>query len=233
MKKPSPKVRVKPGGLDDRISILDLEASINATPEIAKAAAQREAVLEAGGAVEFWMNNARRMDGGTGLKQSELAQIMGVSQARISQLVNAERGQGPSYALLRRICLACGFSWPHGLVEALQGEAQLKEPQKQATTKFRSERKSATKRHASHKRRVYAFKNVNEEINRKIAVIRIIDEKIGDMERNKLVSMALTDYIHSRRINIKSEDYAITTIDEEGNLDLDQMTIIETRRTTP
>lgn len=252
MKQPSKKVHLRPGSPDDRLRILDIEASINATPAIAKAAAQRQAVLEAGCAVEFWMKNARRTEGGTGLKQAELARILGVSQARISQLVNAEGGQGPSYALLRRICLACGFSWPNGLLKALQGIAQDATQPDLTPTTVQREQSSKTpfyelpaikpivspkkvKRVARFNTRVEAASHLKLQphIGEQISTLASSLGTLDDVQRS-IVEAAIHNLLQqTRQPTASSDEFAIVRVDQSGNLDLEHMTIIETGGKVP
>lgn len=231
MEHSSKKVHLKPGDPDDRSRILDIEASINATPAIAKAAAQREAVLEAGGAVEFWMKNARRTDGGTGLKQAELARLLGVSQARISQLINAERGQGPSYALLRRICVACGFSWPQGLVEALNIEAPTES--RSGVYEVRRQRDGEGSMTAVW---VGPRPPVYETIYPPQGGYRIPSSKI--VKHTTQLRAAILAQLNPALKNVllhevggtsTSEDFAIIRVDKHGQFDFEHMTLIETK----
>lgn len=53
----------------------------------------------------------REMRKRKGLKQSELAKLLGVTQPRISRLEKASDGDGPSYAMVRRVAEVCGVAW--------------------------------------------------------------------------------------------------------------------------
>lgn len=225
MKQPSKKVHVKPGGPDDRLRILDVEASINATPAIAKAAAQRQAVLEAGDAVEFWMKNARRPEGGTGLKQTELARLLGVSQARISQLVNAESGHGPSYALLRRICLACGFSWPQGLVEALQINGPT-EDQPEQTQLRRPDLTSNPDRQMklARLREIIEARNIKSK-----AKVPAMEARPAGKAQTTFEAALHNLFYGQHGDTTRSDEFAIIRVDEYGQFDLDHMALIDTK----
>ncbi len=60
----------------------------------------------------------RQMREHAGLKQSELAGKLGISQARISEIERGNSPEGVGYSLLKRIAAACGFpDWPAAPVE--------------------------------------------------------------------------------------------------------------------
>lgn len=60
--------------------------------------------LEAAALVRDIRNKA---DNGLGIDQSELARRMNVTQARISQLERGDGPRGPTYAMLKRVAIAC------------------------------------------------------------------------------------------------------------------------------
>ncbi len=127
-----PSIRTAPAGPSDRETVIDVDATIAGDKDVARGFETRTAVLEAADAIEYWMKNARRPDAGIGFTQAELADRLGVKQSRISHLINADKGHGPSYALMKRMCLACGFAWPSGLAEAMtaaHGQALTPEPE--------------------------------------------------------------------------------------------------------
>ena len=97
----------------------DVEDFLDADPKARAAFEDRFNALEAAEIVRIWMETAPNAEGEPGLSQAVLGERLGVSQTRISQIINADRGYGPSYSLLKRICLACGFAWPQGLETAL------------------------------------------------------------------------------------------------------------------
>ena len=74
-------------------------------PEAREAFDETSAALEAGRLVRAF----RRKKGFT---QSELADRLSITQARISAIETGEGRDGPSYALLKRIAHACGVAWP-------------------------------------------------------------------------------------------------------------------------
>lgn len=98
---------------------LDVDALLSPSPEAREAYDEAYAARECAEVLKFWMQNARNADGGRGLSQAEMARRLGVSQPRISKLLNPNTGRGPSYALMQRACTACGFPWPLGMAEAL------------------------------------------------------------------------------------------------------------------
>jgi transcriptional regulator with XRE-family HTH domain len=50
-------------------------------------------------------------DGTRGISQADLAERTGLSQPRISQIENGDGRDGPTYAVIRKIALACGVDW--------------------------------------------------------------------------------------------------------------------------
>jgi cold shock CspA family protein/transcriptional regulator with XRE-family HTH domain len=62
--------------------------------------------------------NAHRVDGGVGISQTMLAERIGVTQARISQIERTAGRDGPSFVLLKRIARACNLVWPATLLES-------------------------------------------------------------------------------------------------------------------
>lgn len=70
------------------------------------------AALEAGSLVRLFRMKA-------GLSQAALAEKVQVSQARISQIENADGRDGPTYALLRRLAFACDINLTELLISAL------------------------------------------------------------------------------------------------------------------
>ncbi len=53
----------------------------------------------------------REMRLGAGLRQGDLAGRLGVSQPRVARLERVGSGDGPSYAMMRRIAVACEIEW--------------------------------------------------------------------------------------------------------------------------
>jgi HTH-type transcriptional regulator / antitoxin HipB len=74
------------------------------TPERRAAFEDASAALEAGRLVRALRERA-------GLTQTELAAKLGVKQPRVSAIEAGAGRDGPSYALLRRIAIACGVEW--------------------------------------------------------------------------------------------------------------------------
>lgn len=86
---------------DPLVDMESAESLFVSTDAIRAAVAAETAALQA---AEF----ARRRREEAGLSQTDLAAILGVSQARISKLENAEAPRGPSLEVLARIAEACG-----------------------------------------------------------------------------------------------------------------------------
>lgn len=63
----------------------------------------------------------RQMREKKGLNQTELAELLGVSQPRISRLEKASGGDGPSYAMVRRVAEVCGVAWTAPVPEMEEG----------------------------------------------------------------------------------------------------------------
>jgi DNA-binding XRE family transcriptional regulator len=74
------------------------------TAELRVAYEEASAALEAGQLVRALRKHAR-------LSQVELAERLGVEQPRISAIEAGRGRDGPSYALLKRIVLACEVPW--------------------------------------------------------------------------------------------------------------------------
>lgn len=74
-------------------------------PGARKAFDDASAALEAGRLI-------RALREAAGLTQAEMAERMGVSQARISALEMGDKGEGPTYGTLKRVAAACGVDWP-------------------------------------------------------------------------------------------------------------------------
>jgi DNA-binding XRE family transcriptional regulator len=53
----------------------------------------------------------RLMRESAGLNQRELAERLGVTQPRVARLEKVTGGDGPSYAMIRRVAIACGVNW--------------------------------------------------------------------------------------------------------------------------
>ncbi len=68
------------------------------------------ASIAAGRLIKSWRKQASQTDGTQGLTQGELAERIGVSQARISEIETGTGRDGPSFALLARIANACGIN---------------------------------------------------------------------------------------------------------------------------
>tara|TARA_R110002072_G_scaffold276328_1_gene438017 strand:+ start:275 stop:862 length:588 start_codon:yes stop_codon:yes gene_type:complete len=75
------------------------------------------AALEAGDLVRAWRKAAP--DGE--LTQKDLAARLGITQARVSAIESARGAEGPSYATLKKIALACGHAWPLAMMQVAQG----------------------------------------------------------------------------------------------------------------
>jgi transcriptional regulator with XRE-family HTH domain len=67
------------------------------------------AAIAAGRLIKSWRKQAAGSDGSQGFTQGELAERIGVSQARISEIETGNGRDGPSFALLARIAHACGI----------------------------------------------------------------------------------------------------------------------------
>jgi transcriptional regulator with XRE-family HTH domain len=113
-----PKVRINNSQAAPKYREIDIEETLDASESMKKASDDYVNVLEAADLIAYWIKNAPNNDGTRGITQTELARRLGVTQARVSQLINAESARGPSYSLVRKVCAACGFAWPSGLVEA-------------------------------------------------------------------------------------------------------------------
>jgi DNA-binding XRE family transcriptional regulator len=74
------------------------------TPELRVAFEEASAALEAGQLVRAMRNKA-------GFTQLQLANQLGVAQPRISAIEAGHGRDGPSYALLKRIAIACDVPW--------------------------------------------------------------------------------------------------------------------------
>jgi DNA-binding XRE family transcriptional regulator len=74
------------------------------TPELRVAFEEASAALEAGQLVRAMRNKA-------GLTQVQLAERLKVEQPRISAIEAGRGRDGPSYALLKRIAIACNIPW--------------------------------------------------------------------------------------------------------------------------
>ncbi|MEE2565187.1 helix-turn-helix domain-containing protein [Hyphobacterium marinum] len=75
------------------------------------------AALEAGDLVRAWRKTAPEGE----LTQKDLAVRLGVTQARVSAIESARGAEGPSYATLKKIALACGHAWPLAMMQVAQG----------------------------------------------------------------------------------------------------------------
>jgi len=81
----------------------DMLARIEArNPELAAQSGLSSAAMRAGTMV-------REMRKGAGLSQGELAERIGVTQERVSEIERGAGPQGPTFALLERIAAACGW----------------------------------------------------------------------------------------------------------------------------
>jgi len=89
------------------------------TAEQALAFEDASAALEAGRLVRALREQAK-------LTQAGLAERLGVSQPRVSAIEAGVGRDGPSYALLRRIAVACGATWD--LSAALLKPAEVRAP---------------------------------------------------------------------------------------------------------
>jgi DNA-binding XRE family transcriptional regulator len=79
-------------------------ADVLSTPQQRAAFADASAAFEAGRLVRTLREQA-------GLTQQQLAELLDVSQPRVSAIESGAGRDGPSYALLKRIAIACGVSW--------------------------------------------------------------------------------------------------------------------------
>ena len=89
------KNRVPPG------EPFPVEEIVSATPEEAEAFRDQSAVLEAAALI-------RQMREAAGLKQRQLASLVGTSQPHLSELERGTGSQGPTFLMLQRIAKACG-----------------------------------------------------------------------------------------------------------------------------
>jgi len=84
---------------------------------------EARSVREAAEIIAYWRDHDRKT--GNAITNKELARRLGVKPARISALIReavtpSGRGYGPSYVLMKKICMALGYQWPHGLIEAIE-----------------------------------------------------------------------------------------------------------------
>ncbi len=68
----------------------------------------------------------RLMRESAGINQLELAERLGVSQPRVARLEKVTTGDGPSYAMIRRVAVACGVNWalPAALAKHLSASSR-------------------------------------------------------------------------------------------------------------
>lgn len=88
------------------------------------------AALEAADLVRSFRADAIGRDGKRGITQVELAERLGISQARVSEIERGDGRDGPTYGLLRRIARQCGVDWPQNVssnLPQLSGEIALDE----------------------------------------------------------------------------------------------------------
>lgn len=78
--------------------------------ELLPASEQRVAFEEASAALEAGQL-VRALRKQAGLSQVQLATRLGVEQPRVSAIEAGRGRDGPSYALLKRICVACDIPW--------------------------------------------------------------------------------------------------------------------------
>jgi transcriptional regulator with XRE-family HTH domain len=86
-------------------------ADLLADPPFRERFEQTAAALEAADLVRTMRRQALSASGLRGISQEELAQRVGISQPRISQIERAAGRDGIGYTLLRRIAHACGIEW--------------------------------------------------------------------------------------------------------------------------
>jgi ribosome-binding protein aMBF1 (putative translation factor) len=112
-------MKAKSGSLDRVKPRLD---ELLPTQETRDAFDDASASLEAGRLI-------REMREHAGLSQTELAEKLRISQSRISAVETGGGRDGPSYALLRRIVIACGGRWetPNFLLRSIPGKHQAAE----------------------------------------------------------------------------------------------------------
>lgn len=84
------------------------------------------AARESAEVIVYWRDHDK-VTGGP-ISNAELARRLDVKPSRVSALLRpaakpSTTGYGPSYTLLKRICLATGHAWPQGLVQALSHDA--------------------------------------------------------------------------------------------------------------
>jgi transcriptional regulator with XRE-family HTH domain len=121
---------------DDRAETYAEYAAIEVTPnpdDLLENPQRRErfeetsAALEAADLVRAMREQAASKTGRRGISQTELAARTGLSQPRISQIEKGIGRDGISYALLRRIALACGIELGSTLRDALTADRPVRE----------------------------------------------------------------------------------------------------------
>lgn len=118
------------------------------------------AALEAGDLVRAWRKTAP----GGELTQVDLAERLGITQARVSAIESARGAEGPSYATLKKIALACGHAWPGAMIRAGR-EAEEIEPMLSDVRKNKSTERTNIVRSSKLNRKVRSLFNLIREKN--------------------------------------------------------------------
>jgi transcriptional regulator with XRE-family HTH domain len=82
------------------------------TPEARAQFEESSDLAEAARIVRTMRSRARGSEGSRGITQEALAGLLGVTQARISQIESGQGRDGLSFTLMKRIARACKVDWP-------------------------------------------------------------------------------------------------------------------------